>query len=477
MINMVTMKKPTIDQALESLGETLKSLSEVKTPEIDYLKLAQNIPSRSLSGDHIHGGTVRNFSSVGIKDSATNKVLTVSDNGIEVQQAKISKILDSVEVENRFVADSAVIKNDLTVSGVLRANIDVNWVDFIKKIPNRALSGDLINGGTIRNFASAGIKDVATSNKILIKDEAVFIDTMEVKNFRGSVQVEKTLKTAELEVEGLLKAGKIEVRELKADLRLERTTPLEFKTSAENPVYGKGMIWSGTGSTKQFILHEPDILFSTENINLNSGKSYMIDKIKVLDIKELGSSIVKSNLKEVGTLKNLSVSGDVVFNSHIFYNHVSGRLSIGTEEPNSNFSIVENNVELQLGIKEGKRIILGSYGYHDVDIISDNTTRMTVGADGNIVLGNKNSPPTTVHIHGKIGVGVNQIDPNVDLQVKGSIKFNNKTHAHGEQAPEQGSYNVADIVWNLEPRTGRPVGWVCVRGGTPGDWKPFGIVG
>jgi hypothetical protein len=474
---MVTMKKPTIDQALESLGETIKSLSEAKPPEIDYQKIVENMPPRVLSGDHIHGGTVRNFASVGIKDSATAKILSITDQGIETNQAKISKIIDSVEVEKRLIADSAVIKNDLTVSGVLRANIDVNWSDFIKKIPNRALTGDLINGGIIRNFASTGIKDVATTSKVLIKDDVVFIDTMEVKNFRGNVTVEKTLKAADLEIAGLLKAGRIEVKELKADLRLERTSSLEFKTSAENPVYGKGIIWSGTGSTKQFILHDPDILFSTENINLNSGKSYMIDKIKVLDIKELGSSVVKSNLKEVGNLKNLTVLGNVNFNSHIFYNHVSGRLSIGTEEPNSNFSIVENSVELQLGIKDGKRIAIGSYGYHDVDFITDNSTRMTVGADGNIVLGNKNSPPTNVHVHGKIGIGVNQIDPNVDLQIRGSIKFNNKMHTYGDRAPEQGTYNVADIVWNLEPRTGQPVGWVCVRGGTPGDWKPFGIVG
>lgn len=474
---MVTMKKTSIDQALESLGETIKTLAEVKPPEINYQEVVKNIPFRSLSGDHLHGGTARNFASTGIKDSATDKILTITDQGLEVKQAKIPKLSGDVEVEKRLVADNAVIKNDLTVSGVLRANVEVNYQDIIKKIPNRALSGDLVNGGTIRNFASTGIKDAASSMRIMINDNAVLIDTAEIKNLKGSVVVEKTLSAENVEVAGVLKASRIEVKELKADLRLERTSPLEFKTSAENPIYGKGIIWSGTGNTKQFVLQEPDILYSTENINLAQNKSYLIDKIKVLDSRELGTTIVKSNLKEVGNLKSLTVLGNVTFNSHLFYNHISQRLSIGTEEPNSNFSIVENNVELQLGIKDNKRVAVGSYGFHDVDFVTDNTSRITISADGSILLGNKNQPPTTVTVHGKIGIGVNQIDPSVDLHVRGAIKFNNKMHTYGDQLPTQGTYGIGDIVWNTEPKTGQPVGWTCVRGGTPGDWKPFGIIG
>jgi len=470
------MKQNDLDQILGNLSSTIKNMAEQKPLEINYQEIVKNIPHRSLSADHLHGGTARNFASTGIRDTASSAVLTVSNEGIESKSAKIEKLLGSVTIQNRLTAESAVISGDLTVSGILRANVDVNYVDIIKKIPNRALSGDLINGGTIRNFASSGIKDTASRLKVTITDDRVFIDELEVKNLKGSVAVEKDLSAENLTVSGVLKANKIEVQELKADLRLERSTPLEFKASAENPIFGKGLIWTGAGYTKQFVLREPDFLFSTEHIDLIAGKSYMIDKIKVIDHNSLGSTVVKSNLKEVGNLKRLTVIGDVNFNDYLFYNSTTNRMSFGTDNPSATFSIVENNVELMLGIKDRNSAVIGTYGYQDVNIVTDSTTRLTVGNNGNILLGNKNSAPIQVSVHGKLAIGVNQPDPSVDLHVNGSVRFNNKLQTHGSMAPSSGSYNVGDIVWNSEPMKSRPVGWVCTRAGNPGDWSPFGII-
>jgi hypothetical protein len=470
------MKQNDLDQILGNLSSTIKNMAEQKPPEINYQEIVKNIPHRSLSADHLHGGTARNFSSTGIRDTASSAILIVSNEGIESKSAKIEQLLGSITIQNRLTAESAVISGDLTVSGILRANVDVNYVDIIKKIPNRALSGDLINGGTIRNFASSGIKDTASRLKVTITDDRVFIDELEVKNLKGSVAVEKDLSAENLTVSGVLKANKIEVQELKADLRLERSTPLEFKASAENPIFGKGLIWTGAGYTKQFVLREPDFLFSTEHIDLIAGKSYMIDKIKVIDHNSLGSTVVKSNLKEVGNLKRLTVIGDVNFNDYLFYNSTTNRMSFGTDNPSATFSIVENNVELMLGIKDRNSAVIGTYGYQDVNIVTDSTTRLTVGNNGNILLGNKNSAPIQVSVHGKLAIGVNQPDPSVDLHVNGSVRFNNKLQTHGSMAPTSGSYNVGDIVWNSEPMKSRPVGWVCTRAGSPGDWSPFGII-
>jgi hypothetical protein len=471
------MTQNTIDQILENLGSTIKTMAEKQPPEINYQEVVKNIPHRSLSADHLHGGTARNFSSTGIKDTASKKTLTVTDNGIESTNAKIDQLLGSVTVENKLTAESAVITQDLTVSGILRANVEVNYNNIIKQIPNRALSGDLINGGTIRNFASSGIKDSASKIKLMITDEKVSLDDLEVKNIKNSVNVEQTLTAENVNVTGVLTATRIEVKELKADLRLERTTPLEFKAAADNPIYGKGLIWTGAGGTKQFILSDPDAFFSTEHIDLLSGKSYMIDRVKVLDLKELGNTVVKSNLKEVGNLKKLTVLGDVNFNNYLFYNSTIDRLGFGTEQPNATFSISDNNVELMLGIKDKNSAEIGTYGYQDVNIVTDNTSRITVSNNGNILLGNKNSPPTQVSIHGKLSIGINQPDPTVDLHVNGSVRFNNKLQTHSDNYPTVGSFNVGDIVWNTEPKIGKPIGWVCVRTGTPGDWSPFGIIG
>ena len=43
---------------------------------------------------------------------------------------------------------------------------------------------------------------------------------------------------------------------------------LEFKGSKHDPNYGKGLLWSGHGYTKQFVLgKKPDRFFSTESIS------------------------------------------------------------------------------------------------------------------------------------------------------------------------------------------------------------------
>ena len=42
--------------------------------------------------------------------------------------------------------------------------------------------------------------------------------------------------------------------------------------------------------------------------------------------------------------------------------------------------------------------------------------------------------------------------------------------------PESGSYALGDIVWNDKPKPTGYVGWICVRAGTPGEWKPFGQI-
>ncbi len=471
------MKQNDLDQILGNLSDAIKTMADKPVPTVDYQEIVKNIPQRSLSADLLHGGTARNFSSTGIKDSASITVLDVKDSGIEVQRATIPKIVGSVDVEHRLTAESAVITKDLTVSGVLRANLDLDYFELVKKIPKRSLSGDLIAGGTIKNFTSSGIKDSANSIKLNITDDRIYIDDLEVKTLKGSVAVENNLTAENISVNGVLKANKIEVQELKADLRLEKTTPLEFKTSAENSVYGKGLIWTGTGGTKQLLLQkDPDRIYTTEHFDLLAGRSYMIDKVKVLDQTSLGPTVVKSNLKEIGSLKKLVVLGDVNFNDVLFFNSSTNRLSFGAEEPNSTFSIVENNVELMLGIKDKSTAIIGTFGYHNVDIVTDGAARLTIGNNGNILLGNKNNNPIQVSVHGKLSVGVNNPDPSVDLHINGSVRFNNKLQTHGTTPPSSGTYNVGDIVWNLEPKKSQPVGWVCTRAGNPGDWNPFGII-
>jgi hypothetical protein len=134
-------------------------------------------------------------------------------------------------------------------------------------------------------------------------------------------------------------------------------------------------------------------------------------------------------------------------------------------------------IEVMLGTRDSIKGMVGTYASHDLDIVTDNTSRIAIGANGNIQLGNTKQPPVQVNVHGKLAVKVNMPDPEVDLHVNGAIKFNGKLHKYDRQHPIAGSFNAGDIVWNTEPRVNSFVGWVCVQAGDPGIWSPFGKIG
>lgn len=240
---------------------------------------------------------------------------------------------------------------------------------------------------------------------------------------------------------------------------------------------GKGILWSGHGYNKQFIFTlNPDKFFSSESIDLAKNKSISINGLPVISSNELGSSVSKSSLKEVGRLKGLIVDGSVSVNSYLYYDAVTDRLGIGTENPKAIIDLVDQNVEILIGASAPNVGSIGTFNSQDFSINTDNTSRVTISAGGDILLGNTNTRSTNVTVLGTLAVNVNQIDPRAQLQVSGPVKFNNKLHLSGTAAPDNGVFNVGDIVWNSNPQPGHHVGWICTRAGTPGLWNPFGRI-
>ncbi len=251
---------------------------------------------------------------------------------------------------------------------------------------------------------------------------------------------------------------------------------LDFHAQQGETNYGKGIIFSGQGTTKQFLLTEPDRFFSSENIELAKEKGFFVNGLKVLDAKELGSTITKSSLREVGRLKGLIVDGSVSIDNYLYYNSDINRLGFGTEAPNAALSVAEMGIEVMLGTDDDAKGMVGTFASTDFNIVTDNTSRITAKANGDIILGNFNRNPIQVSVNGKLAVGVKNPDPNVDLHVAGSVRFNNKLHMNAELPPTKGNFNKGDIIWNSNPQPRGCVGWVCTRSGDPGEWNPFGTI-
>lgn len=273
-------------------------------------------------------------------------------------------------------------------------------------------------------------------------------------------------------IESLLNSLR-EVLEEGTDVNVAEVPFINFK----GDIVGKGLIWSGVGNTKQFIFADnPDRFFLSDSIDLAKGRSFNVNGIKVLDENELGSTITKSSLREIGRLKGLIVDGSLSINQYLFYDANTDRLGIGTEEPKAPISIVDMNIELVLGASEPNVGSIGTYNSADLEFVTDNTARITIAANGEIVLGNSNNGPTKVKVIGSMGINVNSIDPRTNLHVNGPIKFNDKIHMSGSEPPQGGTYVEGDIMWNINPQPGLFVGWVCTRSGNPGLWSGFGRI-
>ena len=268
-----------------------------------------------------------------------------------------------------------------------------------------------------------------------------------------------------------IKVDVLTVNEIKTTLKLEKDSSVYF---TGEKIYSKGLMWVGKDYTKQFVYNpNPDRFFSSEIIDVHKGKFFSVGGVKVIDDTEIGPTILKSNLREVGTLKGLDVMGDVSINQYVFYKSSMDRLGLGTDTPHAGLSVAEMGIEVMLGTDDEMKGMSGTFAPVDFNLVTDNTTRINIGATGNIVLGNAGK---LVNIPAKVGIGVRTVDQNVDLHVAGPVRIHNRLQMYDVAPPTEGTYMVGDIVWNSEPLAGKYVGWICTKAGNPGSWSPFGKI-
>lgn len=96
----MTMAENNLDKAIAYLGSSLQTLVQQANGPVDLDNLHTKILKRSLTGDHILGGTIVNFASTGIKDQATSQQLTIKDTGVEIKSLTVDSVKGNLSVEN-----------------------------------------------------------------------------------------------------------------------------------------------------------------------------------------------------------------------------------------------------------------------------------------------------------------------------------------------------------------------------------------
>ena len=338
-----------------------------------------------------------------------------------------------------------------------------------KEVTDKSISGNKIQGGKITLFKSTGIEDLAGKKALVVDNDGILVDNIKTSTISGGAKVQ-----GDLTVDGELTTQKLHVNELTADVRNERTSSLTFNSESGDTPFGKGLQSQTADQTKQFILQDKG-LWSSESIDISRDKSFSIDKVNVLSSDTLGETILKSSLTSVGTLTDLKTTGSLEVDEFIFYDANHSRLGIGTEGPNGQLSI--GSIDSEFIVDPGvRKVTVGTYTTSDLEIITDNTPRLTVENNGNIVLGTKGNSNPKISLHGKVGVNIATPGDDADLSVSGPIKFMNKVFAVGDAPPITGLWQVGDIVWHSNPAEGGHVGWVCMRSGSPGSWSLFGRI-
>lgn len=246
-----------------------------------------------------------------------------------------------------------------------------------------------------------------------------------------------------------------------SDTRVDRTSPLEFKATRDSSIYGKGLIWTGTGPTRQLIMMaDPDRLWTSESIDVAAGQGYYINGQVAISGNGLGSTILNSNLTTVGNLEKLTVIGTSTF----FGDINAERITASFKNAVFNNGLNQLNIS-SIGVSGSSSLTLG---------LTHN--EIFYGDDNEIVVGDRNKTRRPVKIYGPTSIGVNNPDPEVDLTVKGNVSFNDKKFITGNATPTQGTYSKGDICWNNDPQGDNYIGWVCVVSGSPGTWLPFGAI-
>ena len=331
----------------------------------------------------------------------------------------------------------------------------------------KELSGDKISGGTITKFASTGISDEASNTVVVVKNDGIHLETLHVDYIAGPLSV-----TGSLTVAGDITADKLHVKELIAEVKNERLDPVSFVSkNKKNTAYGKGLVWPGGEYTKQFLLMErPDRFFATESIELRANKIYMINGQNVLSQQALGNTVTQSNLRSVGTLESLDVETNLTVDNFLHYNANTQGLGLGTDSPNGALGISSWDHEFIVAGTDDRKFKIGTYTTGALQIITDDTPRITIDATGAITAHKK------VVIEESLGVGVKNFTTDVSITTAGPVRFENKKFEVGGSEPESGNYVIGDVVWNDTPTPNGYIGWVCTKSGTPGTWKAFGKI-
>ena len=273
------------------------------------------------------------------------------DEVLRMARSKIDGQVDSqVRMSVRAVVDTVDIKKLVSEAVSRELNVNIKQYSFPDASINASsinwngmkFSGNMVDGGIIQNFNSTGIQDNSTSCQLTIMDDILVVEGHLLTNSSST----RKLETDRATINDLVLAGRFELSE------------------------------SASESVRE-LAREVLAVSDSKSLDL-TDRSIRYDGKLLMDGSSLGPGIMTSNLRKVGTLQDLKVSGPAKFNETLLVTD-RGRIGINTEEPAGALTVWDEDAEITV-TKLGKRnMFVGSTRNTDVTIGTNNRNQLHLG--------------------------------------------------------------------------------------------------
>jgi len=273
------------------------------------------------------------------------------DQLLDVGTKKITELLQEPEM-NRTITTS--VQNEVhRVAGSY--NFPPNSIPFSSiKMDGHDFNAAWINNGVHNNFCSTGISDSASKLQLQITDDGI-ITTNNIS--ADNLLIENNSFLNHVTIDGLLSInGKVEESEALNNYITNLANTISLQNIKSN---------------------------NTSNIDINNRNIVDGDKV-ILSNDTLGPSIVNSNLRKVGNLNELVVSGQALIGETLVVN--AGHVGINTEETAGVLSIWDQDSELSVLKYAQKNMFVGSTRQNDITLGSNNQNQIGLKLDGTIEL-------------------------------------------------------------------------------------------
>ena len=147
------------------------------------------------------------------------------------------------------------------------------------------------------------------TNLFTIQKDTVIIDKLAVTNLLGNITINGNTKSfGSISIIGDLATQNIIADTIKVNKIISDTTEFgNWRAKTVDELNGTGMSWECDDCTIKLIYRTDNRIWTNGNFDIASESAYKIDNVPVLTSTTLGSSITKSNLRQVGALTALSV--------------------------------------------------------------------------------------------------------------------------------------------------------------------------